>query len=129
MEARKVRLYPQVKVPGQSFEGVSRVVVPNQSMSLQEIIKRFVRRESLPVAKDGYYEERFGDIEKLAHADMVIQMERVEELKSQIAVHEKRIKERQELIVKQQKEAAEASSKEPNPKEGNTDQKPTPTGA
>lgn len=68
-----------------SFKDVKRTVVPNQSMSLREIVRRFVRRESLPLSQDGVYEERFGDLEKLAKADITVQFERVAEIKDQIA--------------------------------------------
>jgi len=79
-----MRLYPKVKVIGQSFAGVKETAIPSQSMSLKEIIRRFVRRESLPIEKDGIYEERMGDLEKLANADITEKMERVEQLKSTI---------------------------------------------
>lgn len=69
-------------------------------MSLNEIVRRFVKRESLPMSKEGLYEERFGDLEKLAKADLVEQMERVEQLKSQIAAYKKRVKEDEERRVK-----------------------------
>lgn len=63
-------------------------------MSLAEIIKRFVRREPLPVAREGVYEERFGDLEKIARTDITEQMERVVELRDQneqfIEKHKKR---------------------------------------
>jgi len=79
-----MRLYRQVKVKGQSFDGVKETAIPSQSMSLKEIIRRFVRRESLPIEKNGIYEERMGDLEKLANADITEQMERVEQLKTTI---------------------------------------------
>lgn len=81
-------LYPKVVVERQSFLGVKREVVPNQSMSLKEILRRFVKREALPVARQGMYEERFGDLEKLGKADITVQMERIEELKADIAAFE-----------------------------------------
>lgn len=65
-------------------------------MSLREIVKRFVRREPLPVSHEGQYEDRFGDLEKLKNADITEQFDRVEELKQQIAAFEKREKQRAE---------------------------------
>jgi len=59
-----LRLYPPVKVTGQSFKNVKRIVLPSQSMTLREIIKRFIRKESLPIEKDGIYEDRYEDLEK-----------------------------------------------------------------
>lgn len=67
---------------GQSFVGVKRSTVPKQSLSLREILKRYVRREPLPGTNDGIYEERFGDIEKISKADITVQMEKVDELKA-----------------------------------------------
>jgi len=89
-----IKLYPSVQVARQSFAGVKRCTVPNQSLSLREIVKRFVRRESLPLSVPGVYEERFGDLEKLSKADIFDQMERVKELKAQIADFNKRSMER-----------------------------------
>jgi len=78
-----MKLYPNVKVEGQSFVGVKRVVVPMQSMSLQEIIKRFVRNEALPVAKEGVYNDQYDyDLEKLAHEDLTVQHEVMAEMKA-----------------------------------------------
>jgi len=107
-----VRLYPNVVVKGQSFVDVKRTVIPKQNMSLREIVKRFVRREPLPVSHEGLYEERFGDLEKLAKADIVIQMEEVERIKAQIASFEKKYQEQQEKLRKER----EAKAVEPVPK-------------
>jgi len=74
-----MRLYPSVVVEAQSFIGVKIVTVPMQSMSLREIIKRFVRRESLPLAQDGIYAEGLGDLEKFSREDIVVRHERAEQ--------------------------------------------------
>ena len=83
-------LYPPVRKVGTSFIGVKRQTVPKQSLSLREILRRFVRREPLPVSKEGVYEERFGDLEKMAQMDIFDKFEKVEWLKAQIAMYEKR---------------------------------------
>lgn len=131
---RVVRLYPPFKVKGQSFKGVKRQVVPNQSLSLREIVKRFVRREQLPVNHEGLYEERFGDLEKISKQDIVEQMQRVEELKSQIKAFNKRVRDKEAKdaadkleLEKQEFERRVADSIKA--KEGNPDQKSSPTGA
>lgn len=77
-----IRLYPSVKVARQSFKGVKKCTVPNQSMSIREILQRFVKRESLPVARNGVYEERFGDLEKISKADITEQFEAADEFKA-----------------------------------------------
>lgn len=54
-------------------------------MSLQEILRRFVKRESLPQMKEGIYEDRYDyDLEKLAKADRTVQDEILDVLKSDI---------------------------------------------
>jgi len=94
LEASNIRLYPPVRKIGQSFKGVKRCTVPNQSLSLKEIVKRFIRREQLPVAKNGVYEERFGDLEKISKMDIYDQMEVVKDLDSKIKAFIERDKER-----------------------------------
>lgn len=47
------------------------LVVPNQSLSLQEILQRFTRNEALPIGKDVQFHESEDDLEKLAHMDLV----------------------------------------------------------
>lgn len=77
-----MHLYANVKVKGQSFKGVKKQVVPRQSMSLREIITRFVKREPLPAMREGVYEDRFPyDLEKLSTLDVVEQHELIDELR------------------------------------------------
>lgn len=64
-----------------------------QSMSLQEILRRFVRKESLPISKEGVYEDRYDyDLEKLAKEDMTVQQEVLDEMKSKASVLEQKVK-------------------------------------
>lgn len=107
-------------MPGKSFAGVKRVTVPNQSMSLRDIIQRFVRRESLPVSKEGIYEERFGDLEKLKHQDITVQMEKVEEMREKLMKIEKRWKDQEAA----KKAAAEKVVEPVPPGQGGTPVKP-----
>lgn len=72
----KLRMYPKVAIVGLDLSAEPVVVVPNQSMSLREILRRFVRKESLPVSQEGIYEERMGDLEKMSKEDIVIRHER-----------------------------------------------------
>lgn len=85
-------------VARQSFIGQKVEVVPNQSMSLKEILRRFVKREALPVAREGMYEDRFGDLEKLKNADITEQMERIEQIKADIAAFELKYQERKARV-------------------------------
>lgn len=67
---------------GQSFKGQQKIVVPNQSLSLEEILDRFTRGEPLPIGKDfNYDEEGDDDLEKVAAGDLVDREEYVEKLK------------------------------------------------
>lgn len=76
------RLYPVRDVAAQDLSKEKVVVLPRQSMSLKEIISRFIKRESLPAEKQGIYEDRYDhDLEKLSKEDRVIQDEVIEELK------------------------------------------------
>lgn len=77
-------LYPTRPIEGESFKGVKQQTVPNQSMTLKDIIKRFIRKESLPVMKDGLYVDDLGDLEKLARQDITVRMERAEQLRDYI---------------------------------------------
>lgn len=77
--------YPVYSRKGQSFKKVKRVTVPKQSMGLEEILKRFVRREELPIEKRGFYADNLGDLEKLSHADIVVQRERAADLRKKMA--------------------------------------------
>lgn len=133
-----MHLYPKVKVQAQSFKGVKKHTVPNQSLGLREIIKRFVRRESLPVSKDGLYEERFGDIEKISRLDITEQMEVVQDLKEKIARFERNMeaqeKKREEEAAKKRYEAEalaksqQSQEEEPKPDKGKAAQKSPPKG-
>lgn len=111
----KIRLYPPVKVTGQSFKNVKKCVVPNQSMSLREILTRFVRREPLPVLNDGLYEDRFGDIEKMKNEDIVDINARKEKMESEIKDYEKRDKKRKAEIEAAKKKAEENPPTPPIP--------------
>jgi len=76
-----IQLYPIRPYKRQSFVGVKIVTIPDQSMTLREIIKRFVKRQSLPIMQDGVYEDRYTDLEKLAKSDLTIQHEYISDLK------------------------------------------------
>lgn len=91
---KKLCVIPVVKVQGQSFIGAKKFVRPNQSMSLREIVQRFIKKESLPLNKEGFYSEDHGDIEKIAHEDITERVERINALKEQVAKGQKAEKER-----------------------------------
>jgi len=86
----KTILYPDVPRVRQSFKGHKVCVLPNQSMTLQEILRRFVKRESLPQMMDGIYVESDYDLEKLAKADRIEQDEILAEIKQDVAKKRKK---------------------------------------
>lgn len=93
----KIALYPNARpVERESFVGQKTMTIPSQSMTLKEIIRRFVRRESLPVEKQGIYQEGLGDLEKIATEDIHDQMERVANIKNEIAKETARRKKKKE---------------------------------
>lgn len=88
-----MRLYPKLAPVRQSFKGVKKTVVPMQSMSLKEIIKRFIRKESLPLSQEGVYEDRYDyDLEKLAHEDLTVKEEILKEAREKTKALDKKVK-------------------------------------
>lgn len=95
---------------GQDFSKVPDITLPDQSLSLQEILDRFTRNEPLPVDMGGEYsgEDDFDnplnvDIEKLARADITEKAEyynALEELKKRYMDQEKKVLEEEETARK-----------------------------
>lgn len=87
---------------GASFEGVLDCTVPDQSMTLQEILDRFTRGEVLPIGKTVQYHESEDDLEKVSHLDLVDRAEFIEsqkETRRKFEKQEKAKKERERLAV------------------------------
>lgn len=87
---KKLILYPAVARRPQSYLGIKSETVPDQAMSLHEIIRRFTRGESLPIEHRGVYETRFPDLEKLRDADIFERQEQIEYIRESVAAFEKR---------------------------------------
>lgn len=64
---------------GKEIKG--KLVVPDQSLSLHEIIARFTRGEAVPVGHDVQFHESEDDLEKVAKKDLVDRAEFVDKLK------------------------------------------------
>lgn len=77
----KLRLYPPVKVERKDFTKSKVIMVPNQSLTLRDIIQRFIRKESMPIGRDGIYNETLGDLEKIAREDITERHERADALR------------------------------------------------
>lgn len=99
-----LHLYNSHPRKGQSFEGVKEIVKPNQSMALAEILRRFIKRESLPAMKEGIYVEGQGDLEKMSKEDIYTRHEMVSEQKKKVAKIKKELDE-------QKNNSAKASAK------------------
>lgn len=95
-----LRLYPEVKVKRQSFVGHKVHTLPQQAMSLREIILRFTRKESLPVEKQGVYIDNMGDLEKAQHLDITEKYERAEAMREKADKYRKVLKDREEAAKK-----------------------------
>lgn len=95
---RKVILYPAVPRVRRFFVGVKRCTLPNQCMSLAEMLRRYVRREPLPAAKDGVYVETDYDLEKLTKMDRVEQEEVLTEIKETVSKKRKRVEEEDKRV-------------------------------
>lgn len=102
---------------GRSFVGIKSQLVPDQSMSLKEILTRFTRGESVPVGHTGQFDENADsedsiDYEKLAHADLVDKEEhyrKLEDVKIRYEKQEKaKAKKKREKDEADQKAAYEA---------------------
>lgn len=99
-----IKLYPKVEVKGLDFTGVKDTCVPNQSMSLDEIVRRYVRREPLNVNhNEAFYEERFGDLEKIAKGDLVEQEAAIIAIKAKMDALKSDIEKAHEKYLLQQK--------------------------
>lgn len=76
--------FKSIAIPGPSM-GVKitgkKIVVPDQSLSLQEILDRFTRGEPLEIGRDVQYHESDDDLEKMSHLDPVDKAEYIEKLK------------------------------------------------
>lgn len=66
---------------GTDYTNVIDQVVPDQSMSLREILTRFTRGEKLPVGHEVSYHESDTDLEKLTNADLVDKADFVDKMK------------------------------------------------
>lgn len=99
--------------PGVVFKG-EKLVVPNQAISLQEILERFTRNEALPIGKEPVFHESEDDLEKISKADLVDKAEFSQKLIDTQKKYEKQEKARKKKIEEEEraKIAAELAAKE-----------------
>lgn len=108
--SKELILYPARPVKYQSFKGVKKCTIPNQSMSLKEIIRRFVKREALPTMKEGIFVEGEYDLEKLSKEDLVIQNEVLAVVKADVAKKKSDL-EQQEVSRKEEARSRKAAER------------------
>lgn len=76
--------YKSCSIPGRS-KGLlidePSIVVPNQALTLRQILERFTRNQALPVGRTGSFDDGEDDLEKVGHMDPVDKAEFVEKLK------------------------------------------------
>lgn len=96
---KKLALYPAVTVAKQDYSGVKEITVPKQSLTLRQIIERFTRKEALPIEKEGFYSDQYGDLEKLLKKDITVRHEYVEKMRARL--------DKIEAALNQQKKDAE----------------------
>lgn len=70
---------------------------PDQSMSLKEILTRFVRGERLPVGMEGEYYETEYDLEKVKDLDPVEKAEIIRDMRAKQKAYENQEKRKAEL--------------------------------
>lgn len=85
-------------------------MVPNQSLTLKDIINRFIRKESLPIGREGTYNENLGDLEKIAREDIVDQKERAANIRSTLERVQKAHEAREKKKVESSTPASPAST-------------------
>lgn len=79
-----MHLWPTVKITGQDFSKEKSITVPNQNLTLRDILLRFIRKESLPVDHDGMYADNLGDLEKMQHEDITVRHEKAQSIRNRL---------------------------------------------
>lgn len=79
--------------------GGKKLVVPNQALSLRDIIERFTRNEAVPVGREVVWDDDAEiDLEKLSHADIVDKMEYRDEMIAKQKAYQKQEKRKAEKL-------------------------------
>jgi len=117
----KDRKFFGFRFKGKAIPGVSlgydcthqvKEVVPDQSMSLAEILQRFTRGEAVPIGKEGSFDEHADteesvDLEKIAKSDLVDREEYYAKLQETRDQYEKQEKAKSAKAAKLAKEKEE----------------------
>ncbi|QXP07928.1 MAG: hypothetical protein [Arizlama microvirus] len=103
MKFKSLSIPPRAK--GQHTDR-EKLTVPNQSMSLHEILERFTRNETLPIGRECQYHESDDDIEKMSKMDLVDRHEYAEMLKQTQKSYDLQQKKKAEKAQKKLEEEA-----------------------
>lgn len=89
MRYKNAVAFPRPELPSKDWSQIERLTVPDQSLTLADIIDRFSRKEALPIGKQVSFNDEIEvdspfavDLEKLAKADIIDKMEYVEQWKT-----------------------------------------------
>lgn len=128
---KKALKHPKFILRGEDYSNSEVLVVPNQSMSLHEILLRFTRKERLPVSHEHIYGDEIAekgvpigdlDLEKEARQDIFDMHQRAESIRDRIKVaREKQRKKLEEIeAAKKEKEKEVIPERKPvsDPPEG-----------
>lgn len=118
MEKRKITVHSSFSYePGPGIKiKQKKITVPNQSLSLKEILRRFVRNETVPVGKDTSYATYADvDLEKIQHADLVDRAAFIGKLSEISRLYQ--IQEKKKQLEAEEKALLELKKKQP-PVEG-----------
>lgn len=105
--------YGGPRYAGQDYSNVVDLTIPDQSLSLQDILERFTRNETLPVDMGGEFgDEDFDnplnvDLEKMGRADLTEKADyynALEQLKKRYKAQEKAEADKAEAIAKKAEE-------------------------
>lgn len=115
--------FKSMSIPAPSKGSVAEgpeLVVPNQALSLREILERFTRNQALPVGREPRYDEGEDDLEKVAQMDLVDKAEFVDKLKQTQKDYEKQEKakaaaQRKKLEAEERQKIADELKKAASP--------------
>lgn len=92
---------------GVKFVG-KKIVIPNQALSLKEILERFTRGEPLEIGRDTTWDDGEDDLEKVAASDLVDKEEFVDRMKEVSTKYQKQEKSKAaKLAAEREKKAVD----------------------
>lgn len=99
---------PRTRYAGVSFKGVQSLTLPNDALTIRQIIKRFIRNQSLPIEKEGAYLDIGEDVEKIRTADFTEREEFLDRHKTKLNRIKKDLEDKEAASKKAAEEKAEA---------------------